>query len=474
MNIIVNGFHNRSHFRVIAKLCKDFGIKYAAHVYSQEAYPLPGSVKTDFFKWQEVFYHANYSLDPEKLIPLDEELICAMRNCEAVALDMMSRMERYKNYCYGERKELYLSHLRVWNHIIEQKKIDLLISSNVPHLVHDYIAYELCLLKKIPTIILKQSQVHGSFLIFENWEKLNPEIKTKYSHYLRQKEIKLSENFNRHYLVQTGKGDATPFYMKKTSRVRRLSAWLKSLIEEREWGRRLKFGTGEFLTALKIALKTRLLMRYLEKVSVEPDFNKKYIYLPLHLQPEMTTSPCADAFVDQYLIIDLLSSVLPKGYLIYVKENPKQTSLLRSRRYYDRIIKHQNVRIVSRKTNTYDLIAHCQAVATATGTAGWEALFRGKPVIMFGHNFYQYAPGVCQVESLEDAKAAIDFIKEAKNQPTDKQMKAFLKAFEQTTIPGYVDPHYCQASPLTESQNEVSLAKAIGDYMVKLGFEKHD
>ena len=165
---------------------------------------------------------------------------------------------------------------------------------------------------------------------------------------------------------------------------------------------------------------------------------------------------------------------MPKGYLIYVKENPKQTSLLRSRRYYDRIIKHQNVRIVSRKTNTYDLIACCQAVATATGTAGWEALFRGKPVIMFGHNFYQYAPGVCQVESLEDAKAAIDFIKEAKNQPTDKQMKAFLKAFEQTTIPGYVDPHYCQASPLTESQNEVSLAKAIGDYMVKLGFEKHD
>ena len=31
------------------------------------------------------------------------------------------------------------------------------------------------------------------------------------------------------------------------------------------------------------------------------------------------------------------------------------------------------------------LIDKCKAVATITGTSGWEALIRGKPVLHFGY-----------------------------------------------------------------------------------------
>lgn len=473
MNIIVNGFHNSSHFNVIARLCKVFGVKYFAHVYSKEIYPFPKGIKTDFFDWEEVLYLADYGIDLELLIPLDEELIFQMKECEAVAISMMDRMEKYRRYSYGERKEIYLKHLKVWNHIITSKKIELFISSNVPHLVHDYIIYDLCRLKNIPTVILKQSQVEGAFMVFSDWKDSCPNLGKKYAYYTKKNNVKLSANFNRHFLLHTGQTNIAPFYMKKVLLGRRLSRWLQSIVRENKWGRRLKLGFGKFSTAVKILLATKILMSYYEGISQEVDFKKKYIYLPLHFQPEMTTMPCAGAFSDQGLIIDLLSSVLPRGYYIYVKENPKQTSMMRSKEYYRRIRRYSNIRFVSRNTDTFKLIKHCQAVATATGTAGWEALFRGKPVLMFGYSFYQYAPGVFRIETVEDAKSAFEFIKKRKELPSKTQIKVFLKAFESVAVSGYVDESYRQVSNLSLKENEENLFRAISSYMKRLGFKQN-
>jgi len=473
LNIIVNGFHNRSHFKVVERICRDFKVQYVAHVFSKEIFPLPKGTKGDFFDYEEVLYYGNYSLDLEELTPLDAELVEQMKPTESVVLNMMTRLEKYKSYGFNSRREIYLQHLKVWNHIIQEKRIGLFISSNVPHLVFDYIIYDLCRMNKIPAIILKQTQIHGVFTIFSSWEKFRPSIKARYCHYLKQKEVNLSTNFAREYQKQTGQ-DAPPFYMKKTGLSRRVARYLKTIINERRWGHRLKFGSRQALTGLNIAFRTRHLMGYYERIATRADFSKKYIYLPLHLQPEMTTSPCAGVFADQSLMIELLASVLPRNYYLYVKENPKQTTLMRSRQYYQRIKKLKRVVLISRKENTFNLINHSTAVATATGTAGWESLFRGKSVIMFGYDFYQYAPGVIKVESLEDAKRAIEFIQNQKNLPSLKQMKAFLKAYETVCTVGFVDPVYAQAGSISHKQNEINLIKTLENYMIKLGFKIND
>jgi hypothetical protein len=44
--------------------------------------------------------------------------------------------------------------------------------------------------------------------------------------------------------------------------------------------------------------------------------------------------------------------------------------------------------------NTNTLTAHCEAVATITGTVGWEAVRKGKKAIVFGHTWYSSFPGV--------------------------------------------------------------------------------
>jgi hypothetical protein len=63
--------------------------------------------------------------------------------------------------------------------------------------------------------------------------------------------------------------------------------------------------------------------RYKQMVS-NVEFDKPYLFVALMYQPERTSCPEGDIFADQYLMIEWLSSCLPEGWLIYVKEHPSQ------------------------------------------------------------------------------------------------------------------------------------------------------
>ena len=101
-------------------------------------------------------------------------------------------------------------------------------------------------------------------------------------------------------------------------------------------------------------------------------------------------------FVDQILMIETLAAALPEGWVLYVKEHPWQMwnnglnySSCRYPGYYKKISRLKNTFLVPIEANTFDLIKNCQAVATVTGTAGWEAVLRLKPAIVFGYAWYR-------------------------------------------------------------------------------------
>ena len=135
----------------------------------------------------------------------------------------------------------------------------------------------------------------------------------------------------------------------------------------------------------------------------------KFVYFPLHLQPELTTQSLGGIFVDQMLAIEYLRDLLPDEWKIVVKENPKQTAYARGSLFFARLEKIPNAIYVGNTFNTYDLLEKCEFCATITGTAGFEALTFGKRVLIFGQAMYRDLPGVIQYRdnlTFEDVTSA--------------------------------------------------------------------
>lgn len=126
------------------------------------------------------------------------------------------------------------------------------------------------------------------------------------------------------------------------------------------------------------------------------DLSQKFVYMPLHLQPEMTVDTIGGIFRDQLLAVEKIHNVIPSDWFIYVKENPKQLTLARDKYFFKRLAAIPNTVLVDRSVDTYELIEKSQFVATITGTAAWESITGGKPAMIFGHVWFETLPGIIQ------------------------------------------------------------------------------
>lgn len=141
-------------------------------------------------------------------------------------------------------------------------------------------------------------------------------------------------------------------------------------------------------------------LKNMEKAAGKGEINLDvdYVYFPLHLQPEMTTSAFGKEFCDQILAIERVSEMIPPTWRIYVKEYPIQSAYMRGDLFFKRLELLPKVQFIGGENNTYsstyDLIKHSRFVATITGTAGWEAISGEKPALVFGLAWYRKLPGV--------------------------------------------------------------------------------
>ena len=110
----------------------------------------------------------------------------------------------------------------------------------------------------------------------------------------------------------------------------------------------------------------------------------------------MTTSTLGGRFSDQLLAIEKLVDIIPENCFIYVKENPKQTGQMRSPNFMKRLLSTKNVRFLPSYIDTNTLIDNSVFVATITGTVGWEAIRKGKNVLVFGLAWYRSLTGAIQ------------------------------------------------------------------------------
>lgn len=404
---------------------------------------------------------------------VDEELLREVAFGKLQALKMMDRLDPFwDSFCISHRSywfdELYARCLD----IIDEMNLSLLIFPDFPHRVYDYIFYLAAQRKGVCCILFQHTSFNKCFYLVDEIGK-NPEWMRKV---LLDERLKESDIVNK--TISRAKGqqsDYTLDYMERhrerarqmqQSRVKKYvtrfgkiaklitkgnprenftriynvlktNQWEKSVEKNKmPYSRKISY-----FQKLKLAKKADVELDGFRKIyrdlTVLVDLEKtKYVGVALHYQPERTTSPVGGAYVDQLLIVDLLDKTLPADFTILVKEHESQfvnsseePTAGRTTVFYDRLAGFSaRVKCISEKISSFSFIDNSCAIATVSGTIGFESLVRGKPVLVFGHAWYYEAPGAYRVYSKNDVyKFISEVIDESMQIDTEAVAEYFQK-----------------------------------------------
>jgi hypothetical protein len=465
----------------------------------------PACIYQDYFDaWKGIFPSQVTEYLHESYIDID--FLKEYSSFELQAIKMMDRMDPDQySFNFTERQRHYRNLLRRWAACLINLKIDCVIFGVVPHQVFDYVMYLLCRLYKIKFVCLHNSQFPGRVFPINDLSSIGDQILSEYQNFMTSGKDTASleaqlpvDILNYYEKIQIGYDVAQPEYKLQGRIDHKKSDGFFSLmvkfIKEANNNRTKFLGTGGILwngfplfdkqknkTIEKsnyniiqyslLRLKTNWykvrLQKYYNSLTVQPDYTAKYVFFSLHYQPEMTTSPGGDIFVDQRLCIEVLHKQLPSDYLIYVKEHPAQfhshlrghTS--RAKYLYDDLISYPKVRLVPLETDQFKLIKNAKAISTIVGTVGWEAMAMGKPVIAFGLIWYEKYEGVLKITNEQTASKIMEFINNFKFEKN--KLMAYLNAFCKTSDFMYVYIETIGKVDITENECIERLAKLIKD-----------
>ena len=436
---------------------------------------------------------------------LDVDFLRRHANHELQAIKMMDRVDQdLRSFNFMERQRHFRNMLKQWMAAIDLVKPDLIVSTAIPHRLYDYVLFWLCEEKGIPFLTIQHTQFPGRFYFSKNefysindifvddWHKFEemqdvdkyiPEdIKSRYE------KVKLDYAQGAPIFIKTMKETEdkmdSPFFMLKRW-IRKFSTIYRPYLlgqpadaaaiglcaYDKRSNKKYENSEGNIYRHEKMILKAnkykkRLKQAY-ESLVTEPDYGEDYVVYFLHYQPEATTCPGGDIFVDQRLCIELLLKNLPLNYKVYVKEHVHQFSKMkightgRMRDLYDDLVKNDRVKLISTNIDSFELITYAKAVSTCTGTVGWEAIVRKKPVIAFGLGWYEnYSKGVLRVTDDNSAKNMFHFIENYKYD--EHSLLAYLAAVgKNTKVSDYFKSSKKDFLNMTESECVEGIIDAI-------------
>lgn len=372
--------------------------------------------------------------------PITEEYINLILSDPREFMEMTARSYQRCNLEFYEYQNILALTAKFILNLLDYHDVELVIFGNIPHEGPDSVLYRICRTKGIRTLLLTQSLFPNKFFLIECVEDFGlipPEFAKASAHKIERKFEKIL------------------FYMNHKPSKRQL---LKTLFSRfgvsphliQAWKHILHMDAQEASREMLLHQRWKSFQRHSNTGTLPDPLPEKYIYFPLHLQPELTTSALGGVYCDQLLAIELLAAKIPNGWKIVVKENPKQRLYRRDALFYQRLASIPDI-IYVKEAETYQLMQQAKLVATITGTAGWEAISGGKPALIFGQAWYRDLPGVFNYSSDIDLKAISEFEFE------HAELECRLGALLASCGTGVVDPAYAvlvqDFNPLKNSQS---------------------
>lgn len=216
----------------------------------------------------------------------------------------------------------------------------------------------------------------------------------------------------------------------------------------------------------RVKRKTRALIGY-NSFYDKIDLSEDYAFYPLHTEPELTTMLFAPYWTDQINLIKQIAKSLPLHFKLYVKDHPAMIGY-RQRAYYHALKNIPNVKLVDPFLETFSIIKNAKIITTITGTVGWEAILLKKPVITFGHVFYNR---LSMVKRCHDIETLPNLIKEQLENFNyqEREIENFVSAVMEDSAFAEISKIWdASANPLTKDQQIAVYADFIGK---KLGLK---
>ena len=419
----------------------------------------------------------------------DEEELKKIAHYELIALKMMDRLDPDdESFPFNSRLSFFRDLLGYWFNVVEDRDIDLVISSPVPHCVFDYALFVICKIKKIKFITFQRILLFGNYNILiddiDNMPKLNLQLFNGNlpSEIIQAKINNVLQDYNQakpFYMIVQEKINARLTYFKLLQnflrKIPKLYYLFKSpntyWVQKGRLPNESKYSWLElFFTKYKRALKVRSFKKHYDAI-VTDNLPEKFVLVALNYQPEETSCPSGGVYADQILMLQLLNQHLPKNINIIVKEHKTQFYLStesasgRNQNFYRQISKiDKRVKFVSENYNPFVLIDKAKAVVTIGGTIGWESAIRGTPTLIFGRAWYENMPRVLKVKTKEDLAKALLQVEELKNKDLHSEILGFHAALEDKVIKSYqyrISIPFVPSTDVTTEESIDNLVKGI-------------
>lgn len=135
---------------------------------------------------------------------------------------------------------------------------------------------------------------------------------------------------------------------------------------------------------------------------------KKFVFFPLHTEPEPQILNNSPYFFFQEALIALVSRYLPSDHYLVVKESLGGIGR-RKYEFYKKLKKFKNIILIDPLDEGVNVIKKSKVVITISGTAGTEASILGIPVISFSpYNDYNFLNSVCYIDNLTEIEKVIN------------------------------------------------------------------
>jgi len=470
-------------------------------------------------RFPEVIFHDNLAAirgipAPEMsdlvLFPVDQAVLEELSFHQTIALWMMDRMDPGHCFSLAERMRHWRRLLAYWGGVLRRLKPDLVVFPESPHAIYDYAIYALCAQLGVRMVHFHKAPPLRLVFPLERFESEYPQVAKAYAQALERptrEGMELSVDAQRELARINSPAQAPePYWMQwQTDRARSQPPWWRRWLGMARHPERLVNSVRRgiaFLTDpapanyLKLRdqdlersyigglawrrhraqaqRRNQALRRYYESRCRPPDLSRPFIFVPLHYQPEKTTSPDGGVFVDQYLMVEMLSRSLPQGWRILVKEHGSHFLFFyrgcysRSPVFYDDLASLPQVELLPVSTPAATLISAAQAVAVVTGTAGWEAVVLGKPALIFGHPWYKGCEGAFHVQTMDALSDAIEKIRMG-YRPDPERLWRYVWALEHVGTRAYLEHIARDVMGISREENTRRLASALRGFLAGEG-----